>query len=69
MLFILYFSRLFVTLTPEIRTYYNIMATIETQEAPAKSLNFIEKQIVEDLAEGKNGGRLQTPCFNCRSYG
>ena len=36
------------------------MTTTETQEAPVKSLNFIEKQIVEDLAEGKNGGRLQT---------
>ena len=56
----MYFARLFVTLTPEIYNTYNIMATIETQEAPVKSLNFIEKQIVEDLAEGKNGGRLQT---------
>ena len=36
------------------------MTTTETQEAPVKSLNFIEKQIVEDLAAGKNGGRLQT---------
>lgn len=34
-----------------------LQANVETQE---KSLNFIEKRIVEDLAEGKNGGRLQT---------
>ena len=36
------------------------MAEIEVASAPEKSLNFIEKRIVEDLAEGKNGGRLQT---------
>ena len=36
------------------------MAEIEVAMAPEKSLNFIEKRIVEDLAEGKNGGRLQT---------
>ncbi|MBQ2073136.1 MAG: glutamine--tRNA ligase [Bacteroidaceae bacterium] len=36
------------------------MAEIEVAAAPEKSLNFIEKRIVEDLAEGKNGGRLQT---------
>ncbi len=36
------------------------MAEIEVATAPEKSLNFIEKRIVEDLAEGKNGGRLQT---------
>lgn len=36
------------------------MSEIEVASAPEKSLNFIEKRIVEDLAEGKNGGRLQT---------
>ncbi len=34
----------------------------ETQEATAekRSLNFIEQKVEKDLAEGKNGGRLQT---------
>ena len=36
------------------------MATTVNTEATEKSLNFIEKRIVEDLAVGKNGGRLQT---------
>ena len=36
------------------------MAEIETTISSEKSLNFIEKRIKEDLAEGKNGGRLQT---------
>ncbi len=34
---------------------------IQTEEkAEKKSLNFIEQKIVADLAEGKNGGRMQT---------
>ena len=33
----------------------------ETQEVTEKrSLNFIEQKVERDLAEGKNGGRLQT---------
>ncbi|MBP3688751.1 MAG: glutamine--tRNA ligase [Bacteroidaceae bacterium] len=36
------------------------MAETEASSAQEKSLNFIEKRIVEDLAQGKNGGRLQT---------
>ena len=30
------------------------------EEAKKPSLNFIEEQIVKDLAEGKNGKRVQT---------
>ena len=37
------------------------MATIEATEAQEKkSLNFIEQKVEKDLAEGKNGGRVQT---------
>ena len=37
------------------------MATIEVTEAQEKkSLNFIEQKVEKDLAEGKNGGRVQT---------
>ena len=36
------------------------MEEIEATTAQEKSLNFIEKRIAEDLAQGKNGGRLQT---------
>ena len=31
-----------------------------TEEGRKESLNFIEEQLVKDLAEGKNGGRMQT---------
>lgn len=37
------------------------MTTIENQEVnEKKSLNFIEQKIEKDLAEGKNGGKVQT---------
>ncbi len=36
------------------------MAATETASAEKKSLNFIEQRVEEDLAAGKNGGRLQT---------
>ncbi|MBR3717435.1 MAG: glutamine--tRNA ligase, partial [Bacteroidaceae bacterium] len=37
------------------------MAEIKTEEqAEKKSLNFIEQIVEKDLAEGKNGGRIQT---------
>ena len=32
----------------------------EKKEGQEKSLNFIEQKIEQDLAEGKNGGRVQT---------
>ncbi|MBR2254143.1 MAG: glutamine--tRNA ligase, partial [Prevotella sp.] len=32
----------------------------EKNEGQEKSLNFIEQKIEQDLAEGKNGGRVQT---------
>ena len=32
----------------------------KTEEGRKESLNFIEEQLVKDLAEGKNGGRMQT---------
>ena len=39
----------------------NIMATIEnTENTEKRSLNFIEQKIEADLAEGKNGGKVQT---------
>lgn len=39
----------------------NIMSEIITNEAESKkSLNFIEAAVEKDLAEGKNGGRVQT---------
>lgn len=34
--------------------------TIKEKEEEKKSLNFIEQKVVKDLAEGKNGGRIQT---------
>ena len=34
--------------------------TIDTELEEKKSLNFIEQKIEQDLAEGKNGGRVQT---------
>jgi glutaminyl-tRNA synthetase len=33
---------------------------IKLEEGKKESLNFIEEQLVKDLAEGKNGGRMQT---------
>ena len=33
---------------------------IKSEECKKESLNFIEEQIVKDLAEGKNGGKVQT---------
>ena len=36
------------------------MTNVEIKDEPKKSLNFIEKIVQNDLAEGKNGGRLQT---------
>ncbi|MDD3078606.1 MAG: glutamine--tRNA ligase/YqeY domain fusion protein [Paludibacter sp.] len=33
---------------------------IRNEEAPKKSLNFIEAMVEQDLKEGKNGGRIQT---------
>ena len=32
----------------------------KTEQEERKSLNFIEQRVKADLAEGKNGGRLQT---------
>lgn len=37
-----------------------IMCDNSTPNTPKKSLNFIEEIIEKDLAEGKNGGRIQT---------
>ena len=34
--------------------------TVTTENSEKKSLNFIEEIVVKDLAEGKNGGRIQT---------
>lgn len=40
---------------------YNVMAEIEiTNQEEKKSLNFIEAMVEKDLAEGRNGGRVQT---------
>ena len=37
------------------------MATVENNtEEPKRSISFVEQLIEEDLAEGKNGGRIQT---------
>ncbi len=36
------------------------MAVLETATTEKKSLNFIEQRVEKDLAEGKNGGRVQT---------
>ena len=37
-----------------------ISEEIKGDEGKKESLNFIEEQLVKDLAEGKNGGRMQT---------
>ncbi len=34
--------------------------TVTTENTEKRSLNFIEQKLVNDLAEGKNGGRMQT---------
>ncbi len=34
--------------------------TITTEDAPKRSLNFIEQIVEDDLKEGRNGGRIQT---------
>ncbi len=34
--------------------------TVTTESTEKRSLNFIEQKLVNDLAEGKNGGRMQT---------
>ena len=36
------------------------MAEIIQHEEEKKSVSFIEQKVINDLAEGKNGGRLQT---------
>lgn len=37
------------------------MTTVENNtEEPKRSISFVEQLIEEDLAEGKNGGRIQT---------
>ena len=35
-------------------------AVIKGKDEEKKSLNFIEQKVEKDLAEGKNGGRIQT---------
>lgn len=37
-----------------------ISEDFKKEESKKESLNFIEEQLVKDLAEGKNGGRMQT---------
>ena len=34
-------------------------AVIKGKDEEKKSLNFIEQKVEKDLAEGKNGGRIQ----------
>ena len=50
----------FVILQNNIITYGNMTEIEEKKEGQEKSLNFIEQKIEQDLAEGKNGGRVQT---------
>ena len=49
---------------PENNTYDTMnkeeIATVEGEEVKKTSLNFIEEQVVKDLEEGKNGGKVQT---------
>ena len=37
-----------------------ISEDMKVEEGRKESLNFIEEQIVKDLAEGRNGGKVQT---------
>ena len=37
-----------------------MIETVNNNTEEKKSLNFIEQKVEKDLAEGKNGGRLQT---------
>ncbi len=54
-------SVFFCTFAPEIENTLKMEKVEEVVKAEEKkSLNFIEQVIVKDLAEGKNGGRLQT---------
>ena len=54
----LYCARLMLSLPLKIK--HIVMAENIIQEENKKSLNFIEQKVESDLAEGVNGGRLQT---------
>ena len=56
---ILYYAQFSLILPPKTK-YLNIMEENIIQEEGKKSLNFIEQMIEKDLAEGLNGGRIQT---------
>jgi len=55
----LFFARFLVTLPPKTNKTRN-MAEIIQNEEEKKSVSFIEQKVINDLAEGKNGGRFQT---------
>jgi len=56
----LHFSRFFVTLQPNLSYKTRNMAEIIQNEEEKKSVSFVEQKVIDDLAAGKNGGRLQT---------
>ena len=58
--FSLFFSRFFVTLQPNLSYKTRNMAEIIQNEEEKKSVSFVEQKVIDDLAAGKNGGRLQT---------
>ena len=55
----MFFARFLVTLPPKTNKTRN-MAEIIQNEEEKKSVSFIEQKVINDLAEGKNGGRFQT---------
>ena len=56
----MHFSRFFVTLQPNLSYKTRNMAEIIQNEEEKKSVSFVEQKVIDDLAAGKNGGRLQT---------
>ncbi len=56
----MFFSRFFVTLQPNLSYKTRNMAEIIQNEEEKKSVSFVEQKVIDDLAAGKNGGRLQT---------
>ena len=54
------FAHLIVPLHQNYTLYINMEEMNVAANEEKKSLSFVEQMVKEDLAEGKNGGRIQT---------
>ena len=54
------FAHLIVPLHQNYTLYINMEEMNGAANEEKKSLSFVEQMVVQDLAEGKNGGRIQT---------